>query len=79
LLEEESDNAIIIQLSTHTIKNVTPKTKQKKINLKHSPYSSDLEICLITKSNPSEIEDLIKKQNVPYIKKVNVYIQKRKL
>ncbi|RCH90031.1 Ribosomal L1 domain-containing protein 1 [Rhizopus azygosporus] len=70
LLEDETDNNISIQISTHAINKHKPKAKPKKITLKHSPYPSNIEICLITKSNPTEIEALIKKQNVPFIKKV---------
>ena len=69
--------------------SINPKQNQKRCNyiklngnslnltfystLKHSPYPSNIEICLITKSNPTEIEALIKKQNVPFIKKVNIW------
>ncbi|PHZ17511.1 ribosomal protein L1 [Rhizopus microsporus ATCC 52813] len=70
LLEDETDSSISIQISTHAINKHKPKAKPKKITLKHSPYPSNIEICLITKSNPTEIEALIKKQNVPFIKKV---------
>lgn len=40
------------------------------------PYESDIEICLVTKSDVQETEKLIQKNNIPYIKKVNTYHKK---
>ncbi|KAI9250633.1 ribosomal protein L1/ribosomal biogenesis protein [Sporodiniella umbellata] len=64
------DNRILIQVTTHTIKRSKTFYKPKPIKLKVNPYFENMEVCLVIKGDVKETEELIKKNNIPYIKKV---------